>query len=160
MSAALETSTTGSPASGQGAEAARRATTGSAADGGQATEAASRVTTGLASRRLARMAPGAPGAAHDHANRDRPAVGVLDRIDFPNVETADRWLATRDLATLPVARIWRTFTGPESVALFVLWEVPTVRAFYALRADPKSRDFWPEAGARTREVLEPLWPAI
>lgn len=94
---------------------------------------------------------------------------VLDTVVLPEAAAED-WLGRWRGEYLPGAlergmlleRVWRCYTGPEQVAVHVLWSLPTPYDFYAMRAaaaaDPSVRAFWSATDAlahdRERRVLE------
>ncbi|MGW0994365.1 NIPSNAP family protein [Streptomyces sp. NPDC002523] len=61
-------------------------------------------------------------------------------------------------------RVWRSWTGPDTVAVRVLWSLPDSAAFFAARAvaknDPGVAAFWSRTDEmaldRDRQVLEPV----
>lgn len=61
-------------------------------------------------------------------------------------------------------RRWRAWTGPDTVAVRILWSLPDSGAFFAARAaagaDPRVAAFWAYtdeiAMDRDRHVLEPV----
>ncbi|MDI3419067.1 NIPSNAP family protein [Streptomyces luteolus] len=98
-------------------------------------------------------------------------VEVLDLVVLavPDVEP---WLRSWRAEYLPgarergmsVARMWQSWTGPDTVAVRVLWSLPDARAFYAARSaanrDPSVPEFWARTDAlavsRDRQVLQPV----
>ncbi|MFD0902976.1 hypothetical protein [Actinomadura sediminis] len=96
-------------------------------------------------------------------------TSILDTVVLPERE-ADGWLRRCRAEYLPGARerglrlerVWRSYTGPEQVAVHLLWSLPTPYDFYAMRAtaaaDPSVTAFWSAtdtlAHARERRVLE------
>jgi hypothetical protein len=60
--------------------------------------------------------------------------------------------------------VWRSWTGPDTVAVRVLWSLPDSAAFFGARAaaknDPDVAAFWSRTDAmaldRDRQVLEPV----
>ncbi|MEU6662846.1 Dabb family protein [Streptomyces sp. NPDC046821] len=98
-------------------------------------------------------------------------VHILDRLVLP-VDEADPWLARWRTDYLPAARgrdmsparVWQGHSGPDTVEVQVLWTVPGVIPFFAMRsvanADPRITEFWERTDAvaveRDRRVLRPV----
>ncbi|KAB2389982.1 hypothetical protein [Actinomadura montaniterrae] len=96
-------------------------------------------------------------------------TGVLDTVVLPE-PTVEMWLRRWRGEYLPGARerglrferMWRCYTGPEQVTVYLLWSLQTAYDFYAMRAaaaaDPSVTEFWAATDAlahdRERRVLE------
>ncbi|MEV0323242.1 hypothetical protein ACIBKX_25820 [Streptomyces sp. NPDC050658] len=103
-------------------------------------------------------------------------VHILDRVVLAG-DRVEPWLAEFRARYLPgarergmtVSRLWRSHTGRDTVAVQILWSLPGVPSFYAMRGmtarDPRPAAFWSWtddlAVTRERRVLEPLetWEA-
>ncbi|MFE2989662.1 hypothetical protein [Streptomyces sp. NPDC059262] len=98
-------------------------------------------------------------------------VQVLDVVLLAG-DDVDEWLRRWRAEYLPGAvdrgmveeRLWRAWTGPDTVAVRILWSLPDSGAFFAARAaagaDPRVAAFWAYtdeiAKDRDRHVLEPV----
>ncbi|MFI8998469.1 hypothetical protein [Streptomyces sp. NPDC053542] len=98
-------------------------------------------------------------------------VQIIDLVILP-ADKAEPWLRRWRADYLPGAlgrdmvaeRLWRTWTGPDTVAIRILWSVRDSGAFFAARVasagDPQVTEFWAHTDAlaldRDRQVLEPL----
>ncbi|MFE3190446.1 hypothetical protein ACFXHA_15635 [Nocardia sp. NPDC059240] len=96
------------------------------------------------------------------------AVRVVDRIVLP-VDRAEDWLTHWRGEYLPGAtarglrapQVLREYTGADSVAVQIVWELPGIYDFYGMRgaaaADPAVAAFWSRTDAvavtRERHVL-------
>ncbi|MFM9370429.1 NIPSNAP family protein [Streptomyces sp. Da 82-17] len=103
--------------------------------------------------------------------KEQGGVDVLDLVVLAAADV-DPWLASWRSDYLPAARerglavrkMWRSWAGPDTVAVRVLWSLRDTRAFYASRSaanrDPRVAAFWARtdalAVARDRQVLQPL----
>ncbi|MFE7243480.1 NIPSNAP family protein [Streptomyces sp. NPDC057580] len=101
-------------------------------------------------------------------------VQILDTVVLPDARVAG-WLRRWRTEYLPGARdrgmvaerVWRTWTGPDTAAVRILWSLPDSDAFYAARGasgrDPGVAAFWAHTDEialdRDRQVLEPIAPA-
>ncbi|MFF1355050.1 hypothetical protein [Streptomyces sp. NPDC058297] len=97
-------------------------------------------------------------------------VQVLDVVVLAG-DDAEEWLRRWRAEYLPGAlgrgmaeeRVWRAWTGPDTVAVRILWSLPDSGAFFAARAaagaDPRVAAFWAYTDEialdRDRHVLEP-----
>ncbi|MER7396896.1 hypothetical protein ABT381_15445 [Streptomyces sp. NPDC000151] len=102
---------------------------------------------------------------------DTSGVQVLDLVVLPAGEV-EPWLRRWRTDYLPGARgrgmvaerLWRTWTGPETVAVRILWSVRDSGAFFVARAasagDVRVAEFWARTDEialdRDRQVLEPV----
>ncbi|MDI3387525.1 NIPSNAP family protein [Streptomyces sp. B-S-A8] len=98
-------------------------------------------------------------------------VDVLDLVVLPAPDV-DPWLESWRAEYLPgarerglaVERVWRSWAGPDTVAVRILWSVRDTGAFYAARSaanrDPRVPAFWARTDAiaveRDRQVLQPV----
>ncbi|GAB2546509.1 hypothetical protein [Nocardia heshunensis] len=96
------------------------------------------------------------------------AVRVVDRIVLP-VDRAESWLTFWRSDYLPGAtarglrapQVLREYTGTDSVAVQIVWELPGIYDFYGMRGaaagDPSVAAFWSDTDAvavtRERHVL-------
>ncbi|MEV0599959.1 hypothetical protein AB0I82_11775 [Streptomyces sp. NPDC050315] len=102
---------------------------------------------------------------------DTSGVQVLDLVVLPAGEV-EPWLRRWRADYLPGAlgrgmvaeRLWRTWTGPDTVAVRVLWSLTDSGAFFVARAvsagDQRVTEFWARTDEialdRDRQVLEPV----
>lgn len=98
-------------------------------------------------------------------------VQVLDVVVLAG-DKVEEWLRRWRTEYLPGAvgrgmaeeRLWRTWTGADTVAVRILWSLPDSAAFFAARsaaaADPHVTAFWAYTDEialdRDRQVLEPV----
>jgi hypothetical protein len=98
-------------------------------------------------------------------------VQVLDVVVLAG-DDVEEWLRRWRAEYLPGAvgrgmaeeRVWRAWTGPDTVMVRILWSLPDSGAFFAARAaagaDPRVAAFWAytdeTALDRDRHVLEPV----
>ncbi|WP_030257672.1 hypothetical protein [Streptomyces violens] len=98
-------------------------------------------------------------------------VQIIDLIVLPAAE-AESWLQRWRADYLPGAlgrgmvaeRLWRTWTGPDTVAVRILWSLPDSGAFFTARVasagDVQVAEFWAHTDEfalnRDRQVLEPI----
>ncbi len=101
-------------------------------------------------------------------SESRGTVQVVDQVEL-SAGNVDGWLERWRTGYLPGAQqrgltlvgSARRFTGHDSVAVTITWELPEPYAFYAMRAaaaaDPSVAAFWAEtdelAASRDRHVL-------
>ncbi|POX57195.1 hypothetical protein C3489_00245 [Streptomyces sp. Ru71] len=101
------------------------------------------------------------------------AVQILDTVVLTG-DQVEGWLRRWRTEYLPGARergmvaerVWRTWTGPDTAAVRILWSLPDSGAFFAARSaakrDPRVTAFWAAtdeiARGRKRQVLEPVDP--
>ncbi|MEV5879505.1 NIPSNAP family protein [Streptomyces sp. NPDC052101] len=98
-------------------------------------------------------------------------VQIIDTVVLPGDRVAP-WLREWRTGYLPGARargmvaerVWRSWTGPDTAAVRVLWSLPDSGSFFAARAaagaDPRIAEFWARtdelALSRERHVLDPV----
>ncbi|NBE55432.1 NIPSNAP family protein [Streptomyces boluensis] len=98
-------------------------------------------------------------------------VQVLDLVVLAH-DDVEPWLRRWRAEYLPGARdrgmdvagSWRSWTGPDTVAVRILWSLRDSGAFYAARSaakrDPRVTEFWAHtdelAHERDRQVLQPM----
>lgn len=98
-------------------------------------------------------------------------VQILDTVVLAG-DRVEGWLRRWRADYLPGARdrgmvaerVWRTWTGPDTAAVRILWSLPDSGAFYAARGasgrDPLVAEFWARTDEialdRDRHVLQPL----
>ncbi|MBZ4018392.1 hypothetical protein [Streptomyces purpurogeneiscleroticus] len=98
-------------------------------------------------------------------------VQVLDVVVLP-ADEVEPWLRRWRAGYLPGAlgrgmvaeRLWRTWTGPDTVAVRILWSLPDSGTFFAARVasagDPRVTEFWAHTDEisldRDRQVLAPI----
>jgi len=98
-------------------------------------------------------------------------VHIIDTVVLSGDQVAD-WLRRWRADYLPGARerglvaerVWRTWTGPDTAAVRILWTLPDSGSFFAARSasgrDPRVAEFWARTDAialdRDRQVLEPV----
>jgi hypothetical protein len=97
-------------------------------------------------------------------------VHILDTVTLANDRVA-HWLGRFHDHYLPGARtrgmrldrVWRTPSGRGATTVHILWTLPEIRAFYAMRgaaaSDPNVAAFWAAtdglASSRERRALHP-----
>lgn len=98
-------------------------------------------------------------------------VQIIDTVVLAGDQVAG-WLQRWRAEYLPGAhdrgmvaeRVWRTWTGPDTAAVRILWSLPDSGSFFAARAasgrDPRVAEFWARTDEialdRDRQVLEPV----
>lgn len=98
-------------------------------------------------------------------------VQILDQVTLTNDQVAlwlgqfhDRYLPGARGRGMSLERVWRTPAGRGSTTVHILWSLPVVRAFFAMRgaaaADPDVAAFWAAtdgyAISRERRALQPV----
>jgi len=98
-------------------------------------------------------------------------VQILDDVTLTNDQVAlwlgqfhDRYLPGARGRGMRLERVWRTPAGRGTTTVHILWSLPVVRAFFAMRgaasADPEVAAFWAAtdgyALARERRALQPV----
>ncbi|MDI3408765.1 NIPSNAP family protein [Streptomyces cavernicola] len=107
-------------------------------------------------------------------NREPAPEGGVEILDLVVLAASDveAWLRSWRTEYLPGARergmslqrLWQSWTGPDTVAVRVLWSLRDDRAFYGSRSaanrDPRVPEFWARTDAlaldRDRQVLQPV----
>jgi hypothetical protein len=100
-------------------------------------------------------------------------VHILDHVTLTNPQVAV-WLGRFHDHYLPGAlrrgmlldRVWRSPAGRDATTVHILWTLPNIRAFYAMRgaagADPSVAAFWAATDGyaldRGRRALQPTIP--
>lgn len=97
-------------------------------------------------------------------------VSILDHITLTNDQVAlwlgqfhDRYLPGAQRRGMRLERVWRSPAGRDATTVHILWVLPTIRAFYAMRgaaaADPDVAAFWAATDGyaldRQRRALQP-----
>ncbi|MET7299783.1 NIPSNAP family protein [Embleya sp. NPDC005575] len=100
-------------------------------------------------------------------------VNILDQVTLTNDQVAlwlgqfhDRYLPGAQRRGMRLERVWRSPAGRGTTTVHILWVLPGIRAFYAMRgaaaADPDVAAFWAAtdryASARQRRALQPAMP--
>ncbi|MYW05708.1 hypothetical protein [Streptomyces sp. SID3343] len=100
-------------------------------------------------------------------------VHILDQVTLTN-DQVSLWLGQFHDRYLPGAlgrgmhldRVWRSPAGRDATTVHILWTLPGIRAFYAMRgaagADPSVAAFWAATDGyaldRGRRALQPTIP--
>ncbi|MFI6583455.1 NIPSNAP family protein [Embleya sp. NPDC050493] len=105
-----------------------------------------------------------------------PATGVvniLDHVTLTNDQVApwlgrfhDHYLPGAQRRGMRLERVWRSPAGRDATTVHILWVLPGIRAFYAMRgaaaADPEVAAFWAATDShaleRQRRALQPAMP--
>ncbi|MFI1384492.1 NIPSNAP family protein [Embleya sp. NPDC020886] len=100
-------------------------------------------------------------------------VDILDQVTLTNDQVAwwlrqfhDRYLPGAQRRGMRLERVWRSPAGREATTVHILWVLPGIRAFYAMRgaaaADPDVAAFWAATDGyalhRQRRALQPAMP--
>ncbi|MGW1990164.1 NIPSNAP family protein [Embleya sp. NPDC001921] len=101
-------------------------------------------------------------------------VNILDQVTLTNHQVAlwlgrfhDRYLPGAQRRGMRLERVWRSPAGRDATTVHILWALPTIRAFYAMRgaaaADPDVAAFWAATDGyaldRQRRALRPAMSA-
>jgi hypothetical protein len=101
-------------------------------------------------------------------------VHILDQVTLTNDQVAlwlgrfhDRYLPGARGRGMRLDRVWRSPAGPDATTVHILWTLPSIRAFYAMRgaagADPSVAAFWMATDGyaieRGRRALQPTIPS-
>ncbi|MGC0415507.1 NIPSNAP family protein [Embleya sp. AB8] len=97
-------------------------------------------------------------------------VNILDHVTLTNDQVAlwlgqfhDRYLPGAQRRGMRLERVWRSPAGRDATTVHILWILPGIRAFYAMRAgaaaDPRVAAFWAATDGyaldRQRRALQP-----
>ncbi|GCD98205.1 NIPSNAP family protein [Embleya hyalina] len=97
-------------------------------------------------------------------------VSILDHVTLTNDQVAwwlgqfhDRYLPGAQRRGMRLERVWRSPAGRDATTVHILWILPGIRAFYAMRgaaaADPEVAAFWAATDGyaleRQRRALQP-----
>lgn len=97
-------------------------------------------------------------------------VSILDNVTLTNDQVAwwlgqfhDRYLPGAQRRGMRLERVWRSPAGRDATTVHILWILPGIRAFYAMRgaaaADPEVAAFWAATDGyaleRQRRALQP-----
>ncbi|WP_406284872.1 NIPSNAP family protein [Embleya sp. NBC_00896] len=100
-------------------------------------------------------------------------VHILDHVTLTNDQVAlwlgqfhDRYLPGAQRRGMRLERVWRSPSGRDATTVHILWALPGIRAFYAMRgaaaADPSVAAFWAATDGyavdRQRRALQPTLP--